>query len=140
MSAPEIKPENNREKQPHGGELKRDAGPGAPRGPRLKTIISEMLDAGLTPQIQKKLAKKLGIPIERLDQAMIATQIITSLRGGNVGVRAAEFLRDTLEGRPTQRIGGPDGGAIPVVFASEDEINERLKKFIEADRKREDPS
>ena len=45
-----------------------------------------------------------------------------------------ETARDTLQGKPTQEISGPDGGAIPLTMEG---IDEALLKLVQAARERE---
>ena len=110
------KTEKKPTERPQDKNLKRDAGPGRPKGQRnFKTIYREALI---------KLAALNKVKPEDLEDDMIQMAIAKARKGDPVFYKD---VMDRIHGKAIQPIGGADGGAIKIVFDSsfnkgEDEV------------------
>lgn len=98
-------------------------GPGRPVGPTWGRVIGEILDRSISPAVKARLEAALGGGAPKdYRRAIAAMAVIRALGDDGVANEAAKFLRDTEEGRPTQRVvlgGDPDAPLYTVTLTPE---------------------
>lgn len=100
--------------QPHGGALQ-NGGPGRPKGIKnWRTTIRNVLDALPEGMISEADLKKLGLEEKHklhLRDIIVIAQVKAALGGDT---KAAAFLADREDGKPTQELQhtGSEGGPI----------------------------
>lgn len=106
-------------------------GPGRPTGPSWGRVLGELLDGSVSPKVQEKLESALGGKVPKdYRRAVAAMAIQRALGEDGVANEAAKFLRDTEEGRPTQRVvlgGDPDAPLYTATLTEEQKQNARRK-------------